>query len=355
MSTVNLKLEQIKEEDFLDEEFITDEIINKNKSRLTECGRIFLDLDMKTVSFSCIFCAMTFAEVNNLIDHINNNHNDDLNLFSYNANSFENTPDYCLKDSEESNDETETDPSQSNDTNAYTMTNTKNEFQICDQTFESQFEHEEHLPIHTNDLTFQCVDCPKAFQTEEMLFFHSAIHSRRDDNFECNHCDQIFVKKRYLESHLKYHLGTNLFPCKECGKSSRTARQLKIHMLTHTSKREHICEVCGKSYRLRHHLIVHQKQKHENKRDFKCNKCDRAFNTKSFLNTHKLSHSKERKHVCSTCGTGFVWKKNFVQHVKLHSDTKDYECELCGKTFAQKAGLITHKKSHLDASNYIIN
>ena len=88
MSTVNLKLEQIKEEDFIDEEFITDKIINKNKTRLTECGRVFLDLDMNTMCFSCLFCAMTLAEVNDLIEHVNNSHSDNLDLFSYNVSYF---------------------------------------------------------------------------------------------------------------------------------------------------------------------------------------------------------------------------------------------------------------------------
>lgn len=317
MCTIDLEFERITDLDFISDTESVDKTVDAKNSNFIECGGVLIDFGTDTVCFCCVFCKETFQDISKLITHFQE-------LHTLNTNT--NDPENQIPNDEKSIN-TEYEPP------CYTD---RLQVDMEDKTIEKAIEH----------FPFSCNLCPKYFLTNEKLTYHLAIHKSLDGKFKCDHCNQIFTKKRYLQTHLNYHFVEKLHTCKVCGKVSRTRQQLEIHMVKHTLIKDYICEICGASYRLRHHLVLHQKQIHENKREFKCNLCERTFNTVAFLNKHMIAHKKERKHICDTCGSGFKWRKNLVEHLKLHLDTKNYTCEWCPKTFAQKSGLINHTKYH---------
>ena len=60
---------------------------------------------------------------------------------------------------------------------------------------------------------------------------------------------------------------------------------------------------------LKQHILT----KHENKRDFHCDKCERSFGTPQTLKTHKLNvHNRVR---CEECGKVFFQNVNAFFHI----------------------------------------
>ena len=57
---------------------------------------------------------------------------------------------------------------------------------------------------------------------------------------------------------------------------------------------------------------------HENKREFKCEICSAAFNSKGRLNLHMIVHDNKRDFSCSICSKCFKRKDNLKNHIATH-------------------------------------
>jgi len=57
-------------------------------------------------------------------------------------------------------------------------------------------------------------------------------------------------------------------------------------------------------------------------RPFVCYECDRAFNQKNALETHKRKHRGERPHKCTFCSRAFTQKGNLNTHIKRAHQTE---------------------------------
>jgi KRAB domain-containing zinc finger protein len=62
---------------------------------------------------------------------------------------------------------------------------------------------------------------------------------------------------------------------------------------------------------------------HLNLRQFKCDKCDKAFNTKAKLKIHSVAHSNVFAFNCRVCERKYKFKSNLRRHNRtVHSNNK---------------------------------
>lgn len=88
--------------------------------------------------------------------------------------------------------------------------------------------------------------------------------------------------------------------------------------------------------------------------NFKCNECNKAFNSRTALGYHLKTHTMERRFVCEQCGKKFLTNGALKVHLRLHSDDRPYKCESCPKSFRQWGDLKYHETSiHSNRKDHI--
>lgn len=90
-----------------------------------------------------------------------------------------------------------------------------------------------HYHLHTNDKSYVCGVCGKAFLEKSGLANHSAVHN----NEKCPVCGKPFKHPKYIRIYLRGHTGEKPFNCDTCLKSFRSNSNLKSHLDIHTDKR----------------------------------------------------------------------------------------------------------------------
>ena len=72
-------------------------------------------------------------------------------------------------------------------------------------------------------------------------------------------------------------------------------------------------------------MTKHIRKAHENRRDFICGTCNKAFFTTQMLDKHiKGVHLKQRDHACQHCGKTFFGSHDMLRHIDaVHLGKRD--------------------------------
>lgn len=133
--------------------------------------------------------------------------------------------------------------------------------------------------------------------------------------------------------------------CHICGKSYPTT-YIKVHMLIH-SEGNIQCKYCGKTFKQPCSLSSHILWNHKKERVHNCEYCELVFITSSARTRHvRKIHKKERKFPCNSCGKKFFCSSELKRHMLTHSGVKNYVCDHCDKAYQTRYGLNVHLKSH---------
>ena len=160
--------------------------------------------------FVCKVCQDHFARMDELIDHMKNEHSGDR-------------PYQCKQ---------------------------------CGLTFKRGPALSRHRLVHTGEKPYGCNVCGKRFTAKYKLKNHFSTHPGAEDILA--HQLAVFDEKRE-ESKPQVE---KPFKCTECSyKTSRNA-DLKYHLMIHTGERPHQCELCGAGFITRYKLKYHMKDKH---------------------------------------------------------------------------------------------
>ena len=194
----------------------------------------------------------------------------------------------------------------------------------CEKKFNSQKNLKSHLVIHTGIKSYECSQCEKKFYTLSHLNAHiKKIHDseNRNEKYQCDRCENIYSGP-YAQNSLRAHIKS-----------------------VHEGEEKVKCPLCGKMV-CKSLLEDHTKRKHNS--DHQCDKCEMTFNTVKRLERHiKHVHDKIKEFICDTCGKAFQSRGNLTLHIRIHTDEKQHECHLCGKKFLRPHHLLGHvEKTH---------
>ena len=79
------------------------------------------------------------------------------------------------------------------------------------------------------------------------------------------------------------------------------------------------CQQCNIKFSSKRSLHYHNKTKHDESNQNKCNICGKVLSCKSALATHNRTHTAEKPFVCPTCGKAFNQKSSLNRHQSTHS------------------------------------
>ncbi|XP_061493896.1 zinc finger protein 184-like [Rhineura floridana] len=143
-----------------------------------------------------------------------------------------------------------------------------------------------------------------------------------------------------IVSHPKVSASMKSCKCSECGKSFKVKTALMKHLKIHKKERPSKCLTCGKNFSKKSSLMIHQRSHNEGK-SFKCNECEKMFGQRSNLLVHSKTHipkkSSNSKNI--SCVSKHPKHDNF-------EDKKPYRCMKCNKTFVLHKNLIKHQEIH---------
>ena len=183
---------------------------------------------------------------------------------------------------------------------------------------------ENHIDVHIRNVHEKrkdhiCPECNKALGSAQSVISHlKAIHDKVKD-LKCEICDFSCSLQQSLTSHLKlvhHKRPEKTLPCPQCPFLASFSSSLKNHI-----KRVHIkdedkvnCPHC--SYRTSYNdaLSQHIEVVHENKREFKCSKCDYSAGRKQTLEISKsLNTTRFLFLLCRVFSEGewVDWRENF--------------------------------------------
>ncbi|KAH6938480.1 hypothetical protein HPB50_009910 [Hyalomma asiaticum] len=227
------------------------------------------------------------------------------------------------------------------------------------------------------------------------------LHERSVDKFSCHECGKLFLKKKYLLEHERWHTTEMPYACHLCPAKFRRKYYMEVHVRGHTGEKPYKCEECEQSFtqlhsRKRHMHRVHrdaklkdssdmdgtqQTRSAETSRDeairdgesgttdgsikapmkkhsstvsrkYKCSMCGQRFTAGSSLQQHKILHTGKRPFACSTCSQKFSQKAGLLLHQRYHTEDIPYACELCPAKFCRKLSLKNHQQLHVSGVEF---
>ncbi|CAG0883486.1 unnamed protein product [Cyprideis torosa] len=187
-----------------------------------------------------------------------------------------------------------------------------------------------HMRSHTDERPFVCPTCGKAFRNAHGLKIHEMIHQGKKRH-QCTVCGEEFwgypTYKRHLDSHKTGGEGVSYY-----------------------SQNQLVCPVCGKIVKNTKSAIDKHMRGHTGDKPFACPvpDCLKSFVERKCLENHMRKHTGERPYACETCGNTYPRPDTLAAHVKtVHALGAIYACDRCDKHFTRKYYMEKHRQKCL--------
>ncbi|CAB0035223.1 unnamed protein product [Trichogramma brassicae] len=172
-------------------------------------------------------------------------------------------------------------------------------------------------------------------------------------------CDHRCHVRAAQQHQLTKHDGRKDFECDKCEKKFGLRWSWLMHIKTvHQNCKDYACDKCEKKFGRKSILSLHQRTVHEGRQDFACDICQKKFGQKmQLLNHQKAVHEGRKDYACDNCEKKFGRKQQLLSHQKVvHEGRKDLACDKCGQTFGQQFVLNRHHKIvHEGRKDYTCN
>ena len=194
-----------------------------------------------------------------------------------------------------------------------------------------------------------CHFCNKEFNSSIHLKRHIVIHSDDREKIPCGQCHKTMSSEQSLKSHINnVHLGLEIrnFPCPNCPLRCASKKSLDLHFSRiHEEAGSFKCDMCERVFNTEDYMIAHKRKLHsgERVRRYACNSCEKRFYEKQKLSYHEEAmHIKSGKFRCSICLKNLGGRNHLNRHMKSHLNIKDFVCFHCGRAFVQKIAMERH-------------
>jgi len=189
---------------------------------------------------------------------------------------------------------------------------------------------------------YECAQCP--YKTLKLLFF-------------ARHMNKHGIK---VDADSKCEESKTSLKCELCPYEAKRIEHINRHCDTvHSDERKFLCQICGIGFKrndaLKQHYIIHSNSNNLGETDqldlsisvYKCEKCDKVCRSKSALTEHILIHENQKTFKCEFCNKCFNTANILHKHKKsIHSAPGTFVCNVCGKKFNTHFNLKRHTKTH---------
>lgn len=223
----------------------------------------------------------------------------------------------------------------SSDAKLFSGASVKNVFKfdctMCNESFVTKGELKSHMTEHPKGTKHVCRICLKSYRKISILKRHYITH--REQKYACSHCSQIFPNESLLNTHMSSHRDAK-HKCMVCDTALLTEYALFEHLKT-----EHSIEADAATA----HVDVSNKSNDEK---FDCTMCHESFDNLESLKEHKKTHPEGSRHVCRICNKSYLEVSTLKRHMIVHTGKKTYLCPVCGKSFFYRNVLKSHMVYH---------
>lgn len=163
-------------------------------------------------------------------------------------------------------------------------------------------------------------------------------------------CDMCKEKSEDFESLRKHFRKEHGMPAyiKCCEKKLARKWALIDHILVHANPDLYRCERCDKTFKGKRYLNDHMENVHGSaeEKPFKCEQCNRFFAKETLLRSHIANH---KKILCKQCNQEFANSAELKDHLKVvHKNEHTIRvCDRCGKAFAGPSAR-SNLKQHIE-------
>ena len=219
---------------------------------------------------------------------------------------------------------------------------------VCKEMFSNDWALFEHLEMHpAKKRRYPCDQCGKIFLCSTKIIVHkNIVHRSRE---QCENCGRVYENKKDRRAHVLTCVLNETHKCTECDVTCRTRVSLYFHMRTHINREITQCGTCGQKFNRKSRLKWHVQTVHQNAWAFKCDICDQRFRYKKGLISHlSAQHNQgDRKFECDVCGDKFIFQYRLKRHKLRHLRSREiilpFKCDKCDKSFSEKRYLDNHK------------
>ena len=167
-------------------------------------------------------------------------------------------------------------------------------------------------------------------------------------DFECEHCNKIFVSQKSLGEHKRSKFCSN--------NKNRKVAKGELSPVKHTPFLCDICKHKGKIFSCsfcdyeattKINQITHEDAVHHGK-TYKCSKCEKKCRSRAKFNWHiKYKHEQNTLASPFDCNTSFETKFELIEHsIKMHErNPEEYYCFHCSFKCKLESSLKAHKES----------
>jgi KRAB domain-containing zinc finger protein len=194
--------------------------------------------------YKCPSCSITFYKIEDLKDHIMDDHLDQKRLF-------------CT-------------------------------YKGCGRFFYSRLYLNKHIITHAEWSPYVCNVCNGKFSCIADLNRHVGRYGK-SEHYMCDMCSCTFETKSDFDTHKQTHINPNqTYECRICYKKLNTASCLWVHEKSHNQLRPFVCtyEGCGKTFMEESRLIEHENI-HTKECVYICDRCNKSFCHKAAFLYHK--------------------------------------------------------------------
>ena len=204
-----------------------------------------------------------------------------------------------------------------------------------------------------------CEVCSKVFSSRQCLMihmknYHQAWYQDFQDKKAKIKTEVPFVEDNYTKD---YDVSNTLI-CKLCNKNTVDIRYMKNHLMKEhkivisKNVKKQKCLVCDLHFSNYPKLSVHVDETHKVDNQYKCDKCDKNFESKNdwyhHIYTIHSAHMKKwfdaTEFPCSECDSVFDTLQKMYRHkIKVHKEEDPIDCQRCGKVCKSWNELISSR------------